>query len=54
VLTLQTIKELSEKLAMKKEQVEQKVSEGKNDEMSAMYNMMIDVKRREQGTCTMF
>nr|KAG5711694.1 hypothetical protein BaRGS_023458 [Batillaria attramentaria] len=41
--------ELSEKLEVKKEQVEQKVGETKSDEMSAMYNMMLDTKRREQG-----
>ena len=42
--------ELSEKLQLKKEQVEQKVAEGKSDEICAMYNMLLDVKRREQGT----
>ena len=41
--------ELSEKLELKKEQVEQKVGENKSDEMSAMFNMMLDTKRREQG-----
>ena len=41
--------ELSEKLELKKEQVEQKVGESKSDEISAMYNMMLDTKRREQG-----
>lgn len=41
--------ELSQKLELKKEQVEQKVGESKSDEMSAMFNMMLDAKRREQG-----
>ncbi|KAL8584323.1 hypothetical protein ACOMHN_014742 [Nucella lapillus] len=45
----QTILELSEKLGVKKEHMEQKVGETKSDEMSAMYNMILDTKRREQG-----
>ncbi|XP_070194114.1 uncharacterized protein [Littorina saxatilis] len=45
----QTMVELSEKLELKKDQVEQKVGEGKSDELSAMYNMMLDIKRKEQG-----
>lgn len=46
---LQTVHELSSKLEVKKEIVEQKVGESKSDEISAMYNMMLDVKRRQQG-----
>lgn len=46
---LQTMLELSEKLELKKDQVEQRVGENKSDEMSAMYNMLLDTKRRDQG-----
>ncbi|KAL8597846.1 hypothetical protein ACOMHN_061379 [Nucella lapillus] len=45
----QTVAELSKKLELKKEQVEQTVGETKSDEVSAMYNMMLDAKRKEQG-----
>ncbi|XP_025109831.1 uncharacterized protein LOC112573563 isoform X3 [Pomacea canaliculata] len=45
----ETVHELSSKLEVKKEIVEQKVGESKSDEISAMYNMMLDVKRRQQG-----
>ncbi|XP_076441180.1 uncharacterized protein LOC143280426 [Babylonia areolata] len=48
-LRQQTILELSQKLGIKKEHVEQKVGETKSDEMSAMYNMLLDNKRRDQG-----
>ena len=34
---------------MKRDIVDQKVSENKTDEMSAMFNMILDRKRQKQG-----
>lgn len=42
--------ELTEMMNMNKEQVEKKVHESKCDELSAMFNMMMDNKRKEKGS----
>lgn len=44
------IEELSSLLQMKKEEVETTVHESKCDQISAMFNMMMDCKREEKGT----
>ncbi|XP_035827337.1 uncharacterized protein LOC101853251 isoform X2 [Aplysia californica] len=45
----EAIEELAVALNMKKEVVDQKVAENKSDEMSAMFNMILDRKRQQQG-----
>jgi hypothetical protein len=45
----QVIDELTEMMNMNKEQVEKTVHESKCDELSAMFNMMMDNKRKEKG-----
>lgn len=45
----QTIEELATALSLRKDVVEQKVAENKSDEMSAMFNMILDRKRQQQG-----
>ncbi|XP_063396452.1 uncharacterized protein LOC134681014 isoform X2 [Mytilus trossulus] len=45
----QVIEELSSLLQMKKEEVETTVHESKCDQISAMFNMMMDCKREEKG-----
>ncbi|XP_061168064.1 uncharacterized protein LOC133177003 isoform X3 [Saccostrea echinata] len=49
LLKSQVINELSEMMEMNKEQVEKTVHESKCDELSAMFNMMMDNKRKEKG-----
>ncbi|GFS27860.1 protein kinase kin1, partial [Elysia marginata] len=45
----QVMDELATSLGMKKELLEQKVAENKSDELSAMFNMILDRKRQQQG-----
>ncbi|KAH9492509.1 hypothetical protein Btru_046294 [Bulinus truncatus] len=45
----QTLEELATALNMRKDLLEQKVSENKSDEYSAMFNMILDRKRQQQG-----
>ncbi|XP_013071403.2 serine/threonine-protein kinase par-1-like isoform X2 [Biomphalaria glabrata] len=45
----ETLEELATALGMKKEILEQKVAENKSDEYSAMFNMILDRKRQQQG-----
>lgn len=45
----QVIDELTEMMNMNKEQVEKTVHESKCDELSAMFNMMMDNKRKDKG-----
>ncbi|KAK3710673.1 hypothetical protein RRG08_009710 [Elysia crispata] len=45
----QVLDELATSLEMKKELLEQKVAENKSDELSAMFNMILDRKRQQQG-----
>ncbi|XP_048760565.2 hormonally up-regulated neu tumor-associated kinase homolog isoform X1 [Ostrea edulis] len=49
LLKSQVIDELTEMMNMNKEQVEKTVHESKCDELSAMFNMMMDNKRKEKG-----
>lgn len=47
------IEELSSLMQMKKEEVEETVHESKCDQLSAMFNMMMDSKREEKGTTSL-
>uniref|UniRef100_K1QGS6 Protein kinase kin1 n=1 Tax=Magallana gigas TaxID=29159 RepID=K1QGS6_MAGGI len=49
LLKSQVIDELTEMMNMNKEQVEKTVHESKCDELSAMFNMMMDNKRKDKG-----
>lgn len=49
VICSQVIDELTEMMNMNKEQVEKTVHESKCDELSAMFNMMMDNKRKDKG-----
>lgn len=49
MIICQVIEELAEMLAVNKEVVEKGVQECKCDEMSAMFNMILDSKRVEKG-----
>lgn len=48
----QTIAELSIMMGLKRKEVAETVKESKADELSAMFNMILDRKRRDQGSFT--
>lgn len=49
MVSFQVTQELSSLLSMNQAQVEKTVKECKSDDLSAMFNMMLDSKRQEKG-----
>ena len=48
-LTFQIVVELAELMQMEKKAVSESVKENRADELSSMFNMLIDEKKRQKG-----
>lgn len=48
-ICVQVIDELAELLETPRQQIEQQVHESRCDDLSAMFNMLLDIKRNEKG-----